>query len=171
MPHGQQQGPFDIKRALLETYAVNEQMNQHLLENLDERSWRAIPPNGKGRTISAIAAHIHNVRVMCLKMAKAPMVPKQLNRHTLTRKEALAGLTRSHHAIETLLTESLATNGRIKGFPPDVVGFVGRLICHDAHHRGQICTIARETGYPLSAEATIAMWDWSKLRKQCGLGS
>jgi hypothetical protein len=34
---------FGLRRTLLEAYAVNERMNQYLLENLDDR---AEPPNG-----------------------------------------------------------------------------------------------------------------------------
>jgi uncharacterized damage-inducible protein DinB len=57
---------FDLKQALIEAYAVNERMNQYLLENVDDRAWRAAPPGGKGRTIAEIFAHIHNVRHMWL---------------------------------------------------------------------------------------------------------
>jgi uncharacterized damage-inducible protein DinB len=75
--------PFDLKQALLEAYAVNERMNQHLLENLDDRAWRAAPPGGKGRPIAAIVAHIHNVRHMWLVVsAKGIKVPPGLD-HTL----------------------------------------------------------------------------------------
>ena len=51
---------FDLKRSLLESYAVNERINQYLLENLSDAAWNAEPPGGKGRTIAAIAAHMHN---------------------------------------------------------------------------------------------------------------
>ena len=57
-------GAFELKQALLEAYAVNEEMNQMLLAAIDERAWRADPPTGKGRPIAAIFAHIHNVRHM-----------------------------------------------------------------------------------------------------------
>ena len=48
--------PFDLKRSLLESYAVNERINQYLLENLDAAVWNANPPGGKGHTIAAATA-------------------------------------------------------------------------------------------------------------------
>ena len=42
---------LDMKQALLQSYAVNERINQYLLENLDAAAWTADPPGGKGRTI------------------------------------------------------------------------------------------------------------------------
>ena len=61
--------PFVLADALLAAYATNDRINQYLLENLPNEAWRAEPPDGKGRTIADIVAHIHNVRVMWLKAA------------------------------------------------------------------------------------------------------
>ena len=60
---------------------MNEQMNQHLLEHLDKRAWRAEPPSGNGRTIAAIFAHMHHVRRMWLVVsAKGARIPAKLDR-------------------------------------------------------------------------------------------
>ena len=37
-----------IRDVLLETYAVNDAMNQLLLAHLNPRAWRAQPPGAKG---------------------------------------------------------------------------------------------------------------------------
>jgi uncharacterized damage-inducible protein DinB len=42
-----------------------------------------------------------------------------------------------------------------KGFRPDVAGFLGYLIAHDAHHRGQITMLARQLGHPLPRESYV----------------
>ncbi|MGO4879826.1 MAG: hypothetical protein ACLP59_03270 [Bryobacteraceae bacterium] len=39
---------FDSKRSILESYAVNERINQYLLENLPDAAWNTEPPGGKG---------------------------------------------------------------------------------------------------------------------------
>jgi uncharacterized damage-inducible protein DinB len=33
---------------------------------------------------------------------------------------------------------------------------------HDAHHRGQICLMAKQVGHPLAAPIGYGMWEWSK---------
>src|ERR1039458_8644616 len=76
---------LDMKQALLQSYAVNERINHYLLENLDAAAWTADPPGGKGRTIAAIAMHMHNVRHMWLvAAAKGKPLPDKLDRATVT---------------------------------------------------------------------------------------
>ena len=60
----------ELRDALLETYAVNDAMNQLLLAHLKPEAWRAQLPGAKphaGRTIAAIFAHLHNSRLVWLK--------------------------------------------------------------------------------------------------------
>src|SRR5215472_8717921 len=151
--------PFVIADALLEAYATNNRITLYLIENLDEGAWHADPPGGKGRTIGAVAAHIHNVRGMWLKAAGGEVVEK-LEPGTVTRSETLEALSKSHEALRKVLATALAGDGRIKGFKPDVAGFIGYLVSHDAHHRGQIAMLARQAGFPLSQKAMFGMWEW-----------
>jgi len=154
--------PFVAADALVAAFAANHRISVYLIENLAEESWRAEPPNGKGRVIAAIAAHMHNVRRMWLKAAGAKTIPAELDRTTVTRKQAIAALNESCDALQEVLHHSLQTDGRITGFKPDAAGFVGYLIAHDAHHRGQISMLARQTGHPISQSAMFGMWEWGK---------
>jgi len=61
--------PSALPQALLTAYDTNDRINQFMIENLSAEAWRAEPPQGKGRGIAAIVAHMHNVRVMWLKVA------------------------------------------------------------------------------------------------------
>lgn len=151
--------PFVLADALLAAFDTNDRINLYLLENLPEAAWRAEPPNGKGREVAAIVAHMHNVRVMWLKAVKGKL-PPQLDRHTVTSAQAGKALDQSRAALREVLQSSLSGDGRIKGFRPDVAGFFGYLIAHDAHHRGQIAMLARQVGHPLPQKATFGMWEW-----------
>ena len=73
-----------LPRALLNAFDTNNRINQYLIENLPAEAWNAKPPDGKGRPIAAIVAHMHNVRVMWLKAAKAEDIPEQLDRFAVT---------------------------------------------------------------------------------------
>ena len=152
--------PFSLPQALLHAFDTNDNINQYLLENLPAESWRAATPDGKGRTIAAIVAHLHNVRVMWLKAAKAAEIPAQLEKEKVTATQAAKALEQSRAALADVLKAALDTDGRVKGFRPDAAGFVGYLIAHDAHHRGQICMLARQVGHPLSQKAMFGMWEW-----------
>lgn len=173
MPKQQTKRPFELSRALLEAYAVNERMNQYLLENLPDEAWRAEPPGGVGRPIAAIVAHIHNVRHTWLVVsAKDSKIPEKLNRDKCTKKQAMLALAKSAAAIGKLLEAGLHhPEGRVKNFRPDVAGAFGYMIAHEAHHRGQICMLARRAGHPLPKMAGFGMWEWGKLWRECGFGA
>jgi uncharacterized damage-inducible protein DinB len=150
---------LSLPEALLRAFDTNDRINQYLLESLSDAAWTAHPPGGKGRTIAAIAAHMHNVRVMWLKAAKWADVPEQLARD-VTRAAAAEAFARSRDALAAVLADALAGEGRVKGFRPDAAGFFGYLVAHDAHHRGQIAMQARQVGHPISQKAMFGMWEW-----------
>ncbi len=151
--------PFVLPQALLSAFDTNDRINQYLLENMPAEAWRAEPPEKKGRDVASIFAHMHNVRVMWLKATKGK-IPAQLDRHSVTPAQARKGLEESRAALRDVLKTSLDGEGRIKGFRPDVAGFFGYLIAHDAHHRGQITMLARQVGHPISQKTMFGMWEW-----------
>ncbi|MFY9608598.1 MAG: DinB family protein [Blastocatellia bacterium] len=152
---------FVLDDALLNAYATNDNITRYLIENIDPKAWRAEPPGGKGRTIAAIVAHIHNVRVMWLKViVKDGPIPEQLDRHTVTPRQATAALSKSGEDVARVIAAALAADGRVKYFKPDVAGFIGYSISHDAHHRGQISMLARQVGFAIPQKAMFGMWEW-----------
>jgi len=145
--------------AILQAFDIHSRVTIYLLEDLDPAAWRATPPGGKGRDIAALAAHIHSVHGMWLKAAGGT-VPSPLDKATVTIEEAIAGLKASAAALRELIAKSLETGVRVKSFKPDTTAFVGYLIAHDAHHRGQIAMLARQVGFPLSKKANFGLWEW-----------
>ena len=116
---------FSLPQALLTSCDTNNRINQYLIENLPAEAWRAEPPAGKGRTIAAIVAHLHNVRVMWLKAAaKGSKIPEQLDRTSVTRTEATKALEQSRAALSAVLKSALESDGRVKAFRPDSSRFL-----------------------------------------------
>jgi len=154
--------PFSerLPGALLSALDTNNRINQYLIENLPVEAWNAKPADGKGRTIAAMVTHMHNVRVMWLKAGKFEEIPKQLDRSSVTPAQAIRGLDKSQEALSEVISRAIASDGKIKNFRPDVAGFIGYLIAHDAHHRGQIAMLARQLGHPLPQKAMFGMWEW-----------
>ncbi len=154
---------YNLRDAVLGAFATSNRINRYLIENLADDAWRARPLDGKGRTIASIVAHIHNVRVMWLQAAGVQSkIPDQVDKNTLTRKASVRALDESHHAIEKFVAAALNADGVIPKFPAGVAGFIAYLMTHDAHHRGQICLMARHCGKPVPQEVMFGMWEWSK---------
>ncbi len=163
--------------AAVKIFAANDRMNQALIEHLDPGAWRAKPP-GKVRTIAAIFTHMHNVRCKWVRLAAPHLkVPTQLNRTRCTPRQARAGLARSAARCAEMLAEALGgSGGRIKKFHRDgwarpwPVGpeMLCYMLSHEAHHRGQVCMLAHQLGFPLPKELGYGMWNWEKLWRECG---
>jgi uncharacterized damage-inducible protein DinB len=150
-----------LPEALLNAFNTNDRINHYLVDNLTRAAWMAKPPAGKGRSIPAIVAHMHNVRIMWLKAcANGGRIPSQLDRARLSPTQALRGLEQSRRALGVVISGALTSDGRVKGFRPDVAGFLVYLIAHDAHHRGQITMVARQIGHPLPQKVMFGMWEW-----------
>lgn len=169
---GTRPAALDFRKSLLESFAVNEKANQLLLSNIEDAAWHAAPPSGKGRTIADIAAHIHHVRLMWLSAAdKSAKAPAKVEPDKSTRAQVQTALKASAAAIEGLLAKALEDpGGTVPNFKPDAVHFVGYLIAHDAHHRGQICMLARQVGHAIAPKAGFALWEWGTLWRECVSG-
>ena len=170
-----------MRDVLLETYAVNEAMNQLLLERLDPRAWRAKPPGRSARSIAAIFAHMHNVRRKWLRLSAPHLkLPAQLDRTRCTQREVRAAMAESARRCSEMLVEALAEpavpgpgkpfkqflrDGWARPWPGGAAMFA-YMFAHDVHHRGQICMLAHQLGFPIKAGYEI--WHWEKLWKQCG---
>jgi len=168
----------EIARVMAEAFAVNDRMYQMILEELDPRAWRAKPPGDKGRTIAGMISHVHNIRRKWLRLSAHHIkLPPQLDRAHCTPKQARAALAESAARCSEMLADALANpRSRIQKFQRDGwarawapgAAMFAYMITHDAHHRGQICWLARELGYPLPRKAGYTMWNWEKLWKECG---
>ena len=152
-----------MKDQLIETWQIHHRINLYLLDAIDEAHLADLSAS-KGRTVGEQIAHIHNVRLMWLQSANPALLKglTKLERGTiaLSKKLLAAELTASSAAIETLLSQSLETNGKIKGFKPHAVAFLGYLISHESHHRGQIGWTLKNTGHPLSQKTAYGLWEW-----------
>jgi uncharacterized damage-inducible protein DinB len=191
VPTRQPNAHTQFGRAALQTFAANDRMNQMLIEHLDPAAWRAKPPGkARPRTIAAIFTHMHNVRCKWIRLTAPHLkVPRQLNRTHCTPQQARAALAESAARCAEMLAEALGgcepeghqnesrkNEARVEKFRRDAwarpwpvgVEMLCYMLSHEAHHRGQVCMLAHQLGFPLSKELTSRMWNWEKLWKECG---
>jgi len=174
----------ELATVLVETYSVNDLMNQHLLAHLDSRAWRAQPPGkpGSGRTIAALFAHLHNCRLVWIRNS-APHLkcPAALDPARCTMKQAAAAHEESAEQSLRMLEDAL-TGGpkrRVTKFNrgswapvwPAGGTMFAYMFSHEAHHRGQILMLAHQLGYRIPPPVWGRIWQWNWLWKQAGLGT
>jgi len=147
---------------ILETWQIHDRINLYLLDAVDPSSLDSHSAS-KGRSVGEQFAHMHNVRLMWLKTA-APELMKDLlkveNDQAKDKKLLRKSLVDSGAAIGILLSNGLEAGGKVKGFKPHASAFLGYLISHESHHRGQIALTLRQAGKPLDKKISYGMWEW-----------
>lgn len=154
--------PIDAHTQIVETWSIHDRINRYLLSAIPPEALAATAANGKGRTPEEIFAHIHNVRLMWLKSADPALLDglTKIEKTDAADSVALAAaLAASGAAIAALLTASFES-GRVKGFKPHPIAFLGYLISHESHHRGEIEWLLTQAGHKLDQKTSFGLWEW-----------
>lgn len=150
------------EKQFLETWEIHNRINLYMLDAVEDVALASLSAS-KGRTVGEQFAHIHNVRLMWLKSA-APELLEGLSKlekeQTKNRKLLRKSLADSGVAINSLLQKAVSEGGKVKGFKPHATAFLGYLISHESHHRGQIALSLKQAGKPLDKKILYGIWEW-----------
>jgi uncharacterized damage-inducible protein DinB len=145
----------------LDTWRINNRINLYLLEAIDENSLSDVSAS-KGRKVGDQFAHLHHVRMMWLKAAAPELLEGLLKMDievTINKAILQTELQKSAEAMAKLLEKGFTEN-KIKGFKPHPAAFLGYLISHESHHRGQIILTLKQAGHPIDPKTQFGLWEW-----------
>ena len=159
---------------LIDAWRTNNRVTVYLIENLPPELWAMNIPGSSRRTIRSLAAHIHNARCMWIKMIAANhgvAVPRTVDARTVKPPSLSRALERSSKGIIDVIRLGASRGGTIpaatwQNFPTDLVHFLNYFVAHEAHHRGQLCMLARQLGHRLPTEITAGLWQWKKRSRE-----
>ena len=150
-----------LDEQILDTWNIHARINLFMLDAIEPEALSGASAS-KGRSVGEQFAHIHNVRLIWFKAAAPELLEslEKIEKELSGNKELLLqSLAKSDAAMVTLLREGLV-KGKIKGFKPHAVAFVGYLISHESYHRAEAGIILTQSGHPLDKKTSFGLWEW-----------
>ncbi|MGH7650721.1 MAG: DinB family protein [Gemmatimonadaceae bacterium] len=160
-----------LRESMIAAWRTNNRVTMDLIERLPLKLWEAPAREAHGRTIRAIGAHLHNARCMWIKILGREhgiVAPARVDHRGVSRRHLVAALKKSSKGIESLLQLGFESGGELppskryvwRNLSLDIGHVLTYFVAHEAHHRGQIVMVARQTGNRLPSAVTGGLWQW-----------
>lgn len=147
----------DLTKNIVETWNTHCEMNYYLLDSVAENNLKDTLCSG-GRNVLQQFLHLNETRLLWIKQLTGIDIKNLQPAKNATRSEVSAAL----HATDQLIRDFIEKNisVAIKGFGGNTVSFMGYLIAHEAHGRGQIVLAYKQSGHKLPPKIQYGIWKW-----------
>jgi len=154
--------PDPLAREILQTWKRHQAILLFLLQRIPEKHLAAVPLGSKGRDVARQFAHLNRTRLGWLHFhatGTRPELPRSAKGERPKKKELRALLSASGKGVEDLLGRALRGEARIRLFGKSPVRWMGYLVAHESHHRGQILLALRQSGLVLDEKVSVqGLW-------------
>lgn len=158
--------PAGMEAEILETWRTNQRINEKLIDAISAEGMQCTLSKRGGRNVVRQFAHLHNVRIYQLEN-RAKDLAAGLDKFATADEPGKAQLKKAMAAsgerIETFFRDVLAGKPKRRCFKKGPIAFLGYLIAHESHHRGNILLTLKERGCQPDKDVRYAIWDWDRI--------
>ena len=159
----------ELVTQILSTWRRHDDILLYLLQQVPAGGLTAVPAGSRGRDVARQFAHLDRVRRGWLeyhRTGKQTRLPRHHKGPPPTKAFLKKALRQSGADVERFLRDALRGDARPRLFGKEVVRWMGYLIAHESHHRGQIALALKQSGMRLSDKVAIeglwASWIYGK---------
>lgn len=155
-----------LEQQIVETWYINHRCNLLLLNALSNDALELTTSKRGGGSVGHQLAHLYNVRYWRLEVYHKKLIAdlatvKSEDEKTIDFLKNLHEV--SAERIAVMLKESIEKGGALKGFKRGLIPFLGYILSHEAHHRGNILLTLKNCSYKLPETMKFGLWEWNKI--------
>jgi len=147
---------------ILATWNRHNEIVLYLLNELPDEGLTAKPHGSRGRDVARQFIHMSRVREGWLHFHQTGERPKLERFHegpppkkSFLKKE----LERTGQGVEKFIRKAIETDMKPRMFGKNIIRWMGYLISHESHHRGQIMLALKQSGLKLTEQVAVqGLW-------------
>jgi len=155
-----------MQEQIIETWHINNRVHLMLIDAISDEGLHCTLSKRGGGTPAKQFTHLHNLRLWRLDKVDKDLLKGQSKIDTAgTIDKALLKkrLSESGAAIAKMIENGIDDGGKIKGFKRGVIPFLGYMISHESHHRGNILLTLKQCGHKIPKEVQYGIWAWNQI--------
>ena len=155
-----------MEEQIIETWHINNRVHLMLIDAISAEGLHCTLSKRGGGTPAKQFTHLHNLRLWRLEKVDKELLKGQTKIDTAgTIDKALLKkrLSESGAAIAKIIENGIDDGGKIKGFKRGVIPFLGYMISHESHHRGNILLTLKQCGHKIPKDIQYGIWAWNQI--------